>query len=366
MITERLLSNHSRFNRDYIPNQMLPAQREARELFLSEIHDKEKYIRITECPSCGKDNFTKISGIERRYLPVEIVICDFCDFCFKSLVLNPEANKYHYSKISYTLRGKDNTETAKEKLFEERVKLFAYPRYYFITNFLKLKPDEDLIVELGCNDGANLFPWYENGFNVFGIDLDPEIVEFGKKIGLNLIYENSLTYDFGQRKPKLIILSHFLEHVEDVNKVLQRLYEVLMPDGFLFIEVPGIRSHGLRNPQMYFDIEHNYYFDLGSIERLLKKYLFKVICADEYIRVLCTPEQNKYIPVSRDEHLSVNKIKAGFLKKFIDMMNLQERRLYDLLKEGESNSFKSKVLSKLQALYFHYYYLQFCKPDEEK
>ncbi len=361
MIIEQLLSGRYKFNKDFATSQLLEIQQKARILFLNEIHNRNKYISITKCPCCGRDDFTKISETERRYLPSDIVICDFCEMCFKSLILDPEANEYHYSKISYALRGKDLSYNAIEDLFAKRVNLYAYPRYNFISHFVEFNSKSDLIVEFGCNDGANLFPWHERGFKVLGVELDPKMIEFGNMKNLNLIYGDFFNYNFTEKKPNLVILSHVLEHVSDINRVLDKLYEILQPDGHLFIEVPGIRSHGLGDPMMYFDVEHNYYFDMNSLSKLLKKHAFNIIFADEFVRILCTPAQNKYSFSRKHIPLSMDKIKANILKVFVNIITPKNRILYDLLKEGERNSFRTKVLNKLQMMYFHYYYLSISK-----
>jgi len=176
-----------------------------------------------------------------------------------------------------------------------------------------------------------------------------------------------LNYNFGEKPPKLLILSHTLEHVRDVNEVLDRLYEILQPDGYLFIEVPGIRSHALGDPMIYFDVEHNYYFDLNSLSKLLKGHTFKLIYADEYVRVLCTPNQEKsIIKASKKVPVSLKRIIASVLKKFVDVLSFKQKRLYDLLKKGERNNFRIRILNKIQAMYFHYYYSYICASNGKK
>lgn len=367
MITEKLLSERYRFKEDYVPYQLLQSQKDARKLFLDNIHKKNEYVIMTECPYCNNNSFIKISEIERRWLPSEIVICKSCDGCFKLNVMSLRANEYHYEKISYILRGKEISDDAIEMLFWKRVKSYAYPRFNFILSFIELKPERDLVAEFGCNDGANLYPWHERGFNALGIELDNEMVEFGKRKGLNLIYGDLLDYNFSEKNPGLIILSHVLEHVRDCNGVLEKLHEVLKPDGCLFIEVPGIKSHGLRNPLLYFDVEHNYYFDLNSLSKLLKRHAFKLIYADEYVRVLCTPNQEKsIIKASKKVPVSLKRIIASVLKKFVDVLSFKREDLYDLLKKGEGNSFRIRILNKIQAMYFHYYYSYICVSNEKK
>lgn len=361
MIKEGLLSERYRFRDDYAPYPLLASQQGVRKQFLKDIHKKNRYISITKCPYCGRDSFTKISEVDKSGLPSPIVICNWCDGCFKSIVLNTEANIYHYERLSYSLRGKGSSEDEIERLFWQRVNSFAFERFNFVSYFLNLNPDSDLVAEFGCNDGANLHPWFKNGFNTLGIELDPKMISFGKKEGMNIISGDLMNYNFSGKKLKLIILCHVLEHVIDVNIALERLFKMLQPDGYLFIETPSVRVHGLGDALRYFDIEHNYNFDLNNLSRLLKKYQFNIIYSDEYIRLLCTPNQGQYILRHRVSPVSLEKIVSYLINILPKALDFKKRRLRDLLVENKKYNLKNRILGKLQRLYFKYYYSSIIK-----
>lgn len=356
MITEHLLSNRYRFSEDNIPAELSDSQRNARELFLMEIHNKRRYIYVETCPFCGHRSFKKISEIEKRGLPSNVVICELCDGCFKSEIMDPEANRLHYESISYLLRGKRLDNDFMEGLFEKRVKEFAWPRYHFLAHFLNLRPGRDLIAEFGCNDGANLMPWKDEGFDVIGIDMDPNVVGLGRKKGLELVHGDLMQHDFARRRPSLIILSHVLEHVSDVNATLDRLTSVIDPDGYLFIESPGIRVHGLRDPLSYFDIEHNYNFDLGSLCRLFASRSLRVLYGDEHVRVICTPSAFAKLAIRKGGSASFSGAIAATCRKCVSFVSPKNWKLLELLIAGENNDLRMVLLSKLQTLYSRCYY----------
>ncbi|MFA5316403.1 MAG: class I SAM-dependent methyltransferase [Dehalococcoidales bacterium] len=331
-----LLGNGYRFDPDSFPSSLSPSQKEARQLFLGRIHAKDRYISVDKCPFCGASGFIKISERDARGLPAEISVCESCGGCFKSRILDPEANGFHYENISYILRGKDRSSEAVEKLFNKRVREFAYPRYSFIRHFVNLEPGKDLIAEFGCGDGANLVPWKREGFRVLGIEYDPGMTGFGRSKGLEIAQGDFMTRDTGDMKPKLIIMSHLLEHVSDVNKVLERIHSVLDPGGCLFIEVPGVRGQGLGKPLSLFDAEHNYYFDLESLSGALERNRFRIIYGDEYIRALSRPVS---APPMNFRH-----------------RNSGKHDLLDLMREAESGSIRIKLMNRMNGMYFKAYY----------
>jgi ubiquinone/menaquinone biosynthesis C-methylase UbiE len=107
-------------------------------------------------------------------------------------------------------------------------------------------------------------PWKENGFDVLGIEYDRDMCRFGCEKGMDLVSADFMTHEFDGKKPKLVILSHFLEHVTDISAVLTRIRSVACPGGKIFIEVPGARVHGIRKPLSGF-VWSKHIFDLDSL-----------------------------------------------------------------------------------------------------
>lgn len=355
-LRESLLGERYRFKEAHAPCYLTESQVEARNVFLNEIYKKNKYIPVSECPYCGKGAFRKISEVDKRCVPSDIVICESCDGCFNTTVLTREGTKFHYEKISHILTGKKTSETELKARMDERVRLFAYARYKFISHFAHLMPGRDLVVELGCNDGANLVPWKENGFSVLGVDLDSKLVEFGKKLGLNLVKGDILYSEITGERPKLIILSRVLDHVADVNLALEKVKGMLDPDGYVYIEVPGIRFDGLVDPLKYFDSECNFYFDLKTITGLLKKHNLNIKYADENIRVLCSLSKGKDNGTVKQNTMSLAGAKAYLFKRAMDVLEPRDSGLYDLLKRSESNNLRMRFFRKLRRMYFAAYY----------
>lgn len=322
---------------------------------MAEIHWKQRYVRLESCPYCGAHEFSRVSEIDSRGVPAEVVICEVCDGCFKAAVLDSEAHVYYYQMLSYTLRGKPVTDSGMEALFHERVRTIAYPRYAFVRHFTDLEPGRDLIVEWGCNDGASLYPWHRAGFEVLGIDLDARAVELGRGKGLPLYYGDL----FGQTQSQpagLLILSHVLEHVLNLQAVLSRAYTLLRPGGFLFVEVPGIRTQALGDPLQYLDAEHNYNFDARTLRALLRRHGFHLLYLDEYVRAIATTEGGLRLPQPRPMPWSAQRIVASVLGWSLQVLTRRPRRLYQVLSDAESRTLRSRLESRMWNLYFRWHY----------
>jgi hypothetical protein len=73
-----------------------------------------------------------------------------------------------------------------------------------------------------------------------------------------------------QKKSDLIVLSHVLEHMSDLELELRKIYN--LSKKYLFIEVPGIVTRFSS-----IQIAHNYYFSKYTLRVLIEKNGFKCI-----------------------------------------------------------------------------------------
>jgi predicted TPR repeat methyltransferase len=127
----------------------------------------------------------------------------------------------------------------------------------------------------------------ELGHNVVGLDLGIEAINYGQNKGLNLI--NIDLPDFQtDEKFDLVIYNSVLEHIGDLKAHLNRVREVLVDNGKVFIRVPGIKN--LHNNSFHkFDLlnfitlPHIYYFSATSITNIFNKYGFKNLKINEIV-----------------------------------------------------------------------------------
>jgi 2-polyprenyl-3-methyl-5-hydroxy-6-metoxy-1,4-benzoquinol methylase len=282
IVKEHILSDRLKNNGKY-PFWLTRVQRSARKRYLQIIGDTD-FSYHDNCVICNGDRAVLIAATERRGLPVNTYLCEGCGVLFKNPVLNEEASQKYYEEISYNLRGKTYASNDLEMLFHERVQQFAIKRYELLRSKIHLEKG-DLIAEVGCNDGANLVPWHDAGFDVIGFDWDDTLLGFGRKKGLKLLKGNASQLSSLNLKPKLIILSHVLEHLRDPITELKGYRELLEPNGYLFIEVPGIKKWCL-DFLAYFDVEHNFSFNLGVLKRITSQCGYSLEYGDEFILMI--------------------------------------------------------------------------------
>ena len=90
-----------------------------------------------------------------------------------------------------------------------------------------------LLLDVGCGNGAFLRLAQEMGWQVEGVDFDPEAVQQARNAGFCATTGGVEGLNAEEKRYDVITMSHVIEHVPDPNDTLVRLYRLLKPGGML-------------------------------------------------------------------------------------------------------------------------------------
>jgi 2-polyprenyl-3-methyl-5-hydroxy-6-metoxy-1,4-benzoquinol methylase len=100
------------------------------------------------------------------------------------------------------------------------------------------------LLDIGFGDGRFLDDAKTLGWEVVGIDTDPEVVKKASLRGLE-VYAGGVDVLAGEDGSfDIITISHVIEHVHEPRSVLRSCYRLLKPGGRLWLETPNINSLG--------------------------------------------------------------------------------------------------------------------------
>ncbi|MDD5376752.1 MAG: class I SAM-dependent methyltransferase [Candidatus Gracilibacteria bacterium] len=139
------------------------------------------------------------------------------------------------------------------------------------------------VLDIGCNHGIELIPFYNKGYDIYGIDLNKKAIEDCKKYLPSDHFFNSTIEDlkFDAGYFDIIITSHVLEHVYDLDTFLSSVYRLLKKGGTFTIKVPHGKSLEMLVWRKYSSQSwvpfHINMFDGKSIVQILKKHGFESI-----------------------------------------------------------------------------------------
>ena len=247
------------------------------------------------CPACGNEEGWLIAEVDRVGFPCDTVICKSCQF-----VIN---DSYLSNPISFYEKywGEEHWGNPKEN-WMRRTSPDAYSwkrMAYVAMNLGNQFQGIDNILEIGCGDGCNLFPYHLFGKSVLGCDYDDKYLDMGRTQGMNLI-SGGIDSIPDDKKFDLIQLVHVFEHMLDLDEEISKIKKLIKRNGFVYVEVPGILNWNRKNSESvkedgfsssnnflsYLQLQHNYHFDLAHLLLFWERNGLKVISCDEWARII--------------------------------------------------------------------------------
>ena len=175
---------------------------------------------------------------------------------------------------------------------------FLYERYFYrsginktmtenlkeITNQAISKVelrDNDIVLDVGCNDGTLLKNYQEKNLRVVGIDPAKNMAEFSKESGANIIvdYFNSKLFlnHYGDDKAKIITSISMFYDLENPNEFVSDIVKILAKDGIWVIELKYLPTMIFQNAFDNIVHEHIEYYHFSVIEYMLKNHGLKAV-----------------------------------------------------------------------------------------
>jgi 2-polyprenyl-3-methyl-5-hydroxy-6-metoxy-1,4-benzoquinol methylase len=234
------------------------------------------------CPLCHGSTAKVLFPIKTPFQGFCIVQCRICDL---ARTFPPPSDQILYSNVSSNYYGtKINKFTASfQQIRNVTMKLRA--KY-----FLSLVPGSvgrPKVLDVGCAEGRLLNAFVEYGCECWGIEhpLYPS-QRFQNSDRISYLQDDLQAIDFEKRTFDLVILWHVLEHMDDPLSVIQRLYNLLTPEGIIIIAVPNFSSMESRAfKQFWFHLDipwHKYHFNEKAIGYLMEKSHLRAITTNTF------------------------------------------------------------------------------------
>jgi len=226
------------------------------------------------CPICNTTNveplhvqrFELSSGhpLSQGY---EVVTCTACGFVYADTTVSQADYDRFYAEFSKYEDHKIGTGGGENPLDRARLELTAHQIAEFLQDLMAH------ILDVGCANGGLLKALKDLGYeNLCGLDPSPVCVENTLALGVEA-HPGSLLQPFPFGKLDCVILSHTLEHVQEVREAINWIKEMLKPDGkqIVYIEVPDATRYAdfLYAPFQDFNTEHINHFSQLSLNHLM-------------------------------------------------------------------------------------------------
>jgi len=172
------------------------------------------------------------------------------------------------------------------------------------------------VLDIGCAEGRFLNSFLEYGCECYGVEHPTYPKQrFINSDRIKYIVGELDVLDLRERSFNIIILWHVLEHLDNPDVVVSRVYDLLASDGILVLAVPNfssIESKIFKHSWFHLDVPwHKYHFTQKSLKYLMEKKHFEIIQSTTY----CF-EQGVY----------------GILQSILNSMGWPKNELYEAIK----------------------------------
>jgi SAM-dependent methyltransferase len=246
---------------------------------MTELERKEKRMRLEQlnCPVCNctmhklffETRDFRLKTCDELF---KIVKCANCGFIF----LNPRPAQEEVVNF-YPADFNRESPTWIHRLLSASLS----PIRNSIIKILKKYKNSGKLLDIGCGSGRFLSLMQEQGFDVWGCELNANSREFApRSLAGRIFYKELSECNFPEKSFDLVIMLQSLEHIYAVDKLFQEIKRILKDDGVLYIYVPDsdFFEFSFFGPY-YFNLEvprHLYCFTRNSLGNLLSREGFKV------------------------------------------------------------------------------------------
>lgn len=248
---------------------------------------RKKLRLVTACRSCRSNDLINILSLGEQGLsdfvetsndenvvkyPLELVLCQNCNLLQMRHSVPPY--KLYTERYGYRSGINQTMHTELSNITEQAEKIAS------------LKPD-DIVVDIGCNDGTLLSCYKTSGLIRVGFDPVTTFAKYFRKTLANAkVSKYKLFSDFfsgapflkqfGKKRAKIVTAISMFYDLDDPNKFLEDVKEILHPDGFFIIQQNYLV--GMLAQYAFDNIVHEHleYYSMESLENLLRRHDLEV------------------------------------------------------------------------------------------
>lgn len=257
--------------------------------------DLHKFLDLGYHPA--SDAFLSNLTEPETHYPLTVYICDNCGLFQLGYVVPKEVL---YSD-NYPYETGSNVEGVKhfQKLAES------------VVNKFNLNGN-DLVVDIGSNDGTLLAAFKSLGTKVFGVEPVSQLAIKSQAKGIITHYGFFDPFFMGLIKPKtvkIITATNVLAHVDDLHDFMKGIDKLLADNGVFIIEAPyvGDLLKNLEYDTIYH--EHRSYFSPKTLSYLFKQYGMAIKIIEKY-----PIHGGTYRYYVQRNHISLTKQDAGIIE----------------------------------------------------
>jgi len=237
-------------------------------------------IHIHSCPVCKSENLKLFLKGKDHFASKEtfnIEKCDSCGFLFTQDFPSENYIDSYYVSDQY-ISHSDSRKGLMNKLYH-------YVRRYMLGRKTKLiekqSSQKGRLLDIGAGTGYFAHEMQNKGWAVTAIEKNEQARNLCKEKWNIDARDNKALFELPHHSFDVITLWHVLEHLENLNEVMQQLYVLLQPSGTLVVAIPNATSYDAKHYQSFwaaYDLpRHLWHFTPQTFSQIASNHNFKIV-----------------------------------------------------------------------------------------
>ena len=244
------------------------------------------------CPICASKDFDlllKAKDYRLRFFEdiFNIVKCRNCEFIF----LNPRPSQDEFLNFYPTDFHKNDTSL----LYKIIEPCFTISLKNTIRTLKRYKK-QGKILDIGCGNGSFILAMQKHGYDVWGVELNPEAQKYTPlNFKGRIFFQELKECKFPEKSFDIITMFQSLEHVADLGTLFTEIRRIIKDKGIFYICVPNADFFESRLfGSYYYNLEvprHFYFFTCKTLGNLLTRNGFNAfrVVRDNIFESVLTP-----------------------------------------------------------------------------
>ena len=258
-----------------------------------------------------------------KFFSLKVQLCENCGLSQLDTIVSPDDVFKDYMYLSSTSRALVNHYTSMTKK---------------ITSTIQPE-NNDLIVDIGSNDGITLDTYEKNKFQLLGIE-PSSAAEVAQKKGIKT-EKNFFTYDFSKKliknygQAKIITTTNVFAHIENIRDFTKGIKNFLDPEGVFIIEFPYL---GNMLEEKLFDViyhEHLSYLSILPLNKLFSDFELRIFDIEKVDIGASGPALRVFV-----SHLNSKYVDKDIVSEFINYEKKHKFQSIDTYKNFADEVFK--------------------------
>lgn len=142
---------------------------------------------------------------------------------------------------------KKTMDYAKEIYNAEEVQYNSKAERVRLEKIIEFVGLDNKVLDIGCYDGTVGSKLIKKGNDVYGIEINQEVIEIAKQKGIKVIAQDiESRFGFENNFFDVVVAAELIEHILDTDFFIEEIKRVLKAGGILVLTTPNIASLGRR------------------------------------------------------------------------------------------------------------------------